>query len=100
MQYYTFELNKESQELCVIITPFGRYKYKCFLKGFKYTLDFAQHIMAEVLYGLDNVKVYLDNIGLFAIIKEELLLLTKKVCLVQEQIDSLLTLSHANWLFK
>ncbi len=75
MQYYTFELDKESHELCIIITPFGKYKYKHLTMSLYCTLDFVQQIMEKVLHGLDIVKVYLDNIDLFANIWEELLLL-------------------------
>ncbi len=66
MQYYIFKLDKESQDLFVNIAPYGKGKYKHLLMGLKCTLDFAQQIMKEVLLGLDNVEVYLDNIGLFS----------------------------------
>ncbi len=65
MQYYTFALDKPSQEFCVIATPFGKYKYKCQPMGLKCALDFAQQVMEEVLHDVNNTGNYLDNISAF-----------------------------------
>ncbi len=45
MQFYTLKLDKESQDLCTTITPFGKYKYLSLPMGLKYSPDIAQAIM-------------------------------------------------------
>jgi hypothetical protein len=42
MQHCTFELSKETKDLCVIITPFGNYLYERVTMGVKQSPGFAQ----------------------------------------------------------
>ena len=65
MQYYCFELDKESQKICIIATPHGLFRYKRLPMGIKMYGDIvAQHLMTKMFEGSD-CECYINYVGIW-----------------------------------
>ncbi len=66
MQYYTFELDEESKDLCTSSTPFDKFKFNILHMGLKCSPDFVQEVMENIFRDVAEVEVYTDDIGIFS----------------------------------
>ena len=62
MGYYHIPLDKESQELCTTILPWGKYSYAKLPMGLCISPDIFQAVMNDLLGDLPYVLVYLNDI--------------------------------------
>ncbi len=63
MGYYTVKLDLDSQILCTIITPWGKYQYLRLPMGMNVSPDIFQEKMSDLMAGLEFVLLtYLDDL--------------------------------------
>ena len=66
MQYYCFELDEDSKNLCVIVSPWGKYRYEVLPMGLTNSPDWAQSAMEQLFDDMrHDIECYLDDIGIF-----------------------------------
>ena len=69
MMFFAFALDEEAQKMCTMVTPFGPFKYDKVPMSLVNSPDFAQAIMEEVLRGIDDTEIYIDDIGILVVLK-------------------------------
>ena len=66
MGFYTFELDKDAQKICVISTPFGLFQYLHLPMGLTNSPDVFQSVMHPLFQDMPEVEYFIDDIGLFS----------------------------------
>jgi dihydroorotate dehydrogenase len=62
MGYHHIKLDADAQNLCTIVFPWWKYKYKRLPMGIKIAPDIFQNIMSNLVQNIEYVKTYLDDL--------------------------------------
>ena len=62
MGYYTIHLDPTAQEICTIVTPWGKYTYMRLPMGLSCVPDIFQSEMSSLMEGMEFVRTYLDDL--------------------------------------
>jgi len=62
MGYYTIRLSPESQKICTIIFPWGKYQYQRLPMGVSCAPDVFQERMSDLMRGLEFARTYIDDL--------------------------------------
>ena len=66
MGYYTIRLDPDSQKICTIILPWGKYSYQRLPMGIAGSPDIFQERMSILMATLEFVRAYIDDLLLFS----------------------------------
>ena len=62
MGYYHIRLSNQASNLCTIIPPWGKYRYKLLTMGVSNYPDVFQDKMNEIFHGFEFIRAYIDNL--------------------------------------
>ena len=62
MGYYTIRLDADSQKICTIILPWGKYSYLRLPMGICGSPDFFQERMTGLMESLEYIRCYIDDL--------------------------------------
>ena len=62
MGYYHIELTPEARRICTIVFPWGKYEYTRLPMGLCNSPDIFQAKMGELMYDLEYVRAYIDDL--------------------------------------
>ena len=69
--FYQIPLDKDYRDYITFLTPIGRFKFKRLPMGINTAPEIYQRKMCELLEGIENVLIYMDDVIIYGRTEEE-----------------------------